>query len=313
MSDVIHVAVGVIVGADQQILIARRPPGVHQGNLWEFPGGKLEPGESALTALQRELKEELDIDVVPERCFPLKKIFHQYEDRSVLLDIWRIDQFQGNPRGRENQPLAWRPVAALDPTQFPAANCAIINILKLPSVIAITGNCENKAEFLKKFSSLLNKGLELIQLRQVKLSCEDFLQWTNDALLLCRDRNVRLMINSSVEAFEQLQAQGLHLNSRRLMELDSRPVPLSTLFSASCHNLIELHKAEQMGVDFALLSPVKQTGTHPSSQALGWDRFKELASQVSIPVYALGGMIPDDLGRVRRAGGQGIAAISALW
>jgi len=313
MSDVIHVAVGVIVGADQKILISRRSPDAHQGDLWEFPGGKLENDETVLVALQRELQEELGIDIDPDQCYPLKKILHHYHDRSILLDIWRVDSFRGEPSGREQQDVKWQSVDALDQQDFPAANRAIISALQLPSILAITGECAGREEFRARFSALLAKGIKLIQFRQPILAGAELLEWVSDAAQLCRENNARFQLNGSVEEFNQLNAHGLHVNATLLLELESRPVSGESLFSASCHNLVELLKAEQLGADFVLLSPIKTTRSHPHAQPLGWEQFKALASQVSIPVYALGGMTPEDLEPARKAGGHGIAAISAVW
>ena len=313
MTRVIHVAVGVVVGVDGRILVARRPPDVHQGDLWEFPGGKLEEGETVLDALQRELQEELDIVIDSEFCFPLKKISHQYDDRSVLLDVWRVDRFQGSARGRENQEIAWRGIGELLPADFPAANREIINTLQLPALLAITGQASGYQDFLGRFEKLLASGMSLVQLRQPGLADDEYVSRAAGALGLCRDRDVQVLINGSLEVHSRLEGCGYHATSDRLMKLTSRPVAQSCLFSASCHTLPELVQAERLGVDFALLSPVSKTGSHPRAEPLGWDRFRELASRVSIPVYALGGLSPADLTRARREGGHGIAAISAFW
>ncbi|RLQ23739.1 8-oxo-dGTP diphosphatase MutT [Seongchinamella sediminis] len=124
----VHVAVGVILDPQQNILLTRRHGHVHQGGLWEFPGGKVEPGESLATALARELREELDI--APERSSPLLAIHHDYGDKSVLLDVHVVWQFSGEPRGLEGQPLAWVPVAELQDYAFPAANEPIIPAIR---------------------------------------------------------------------------------------------------------------------------------------------------------------------------------------
>lgn len=120
----VHVAVGVISDGAGKILIAQRAAGAHQGGLWEFPGGKVEPGETVRDALRRELLEELALTVVD--CEPLLSIAHDYSDKSVLLDVWWIDAFSGEPHGREGQPLRWIDVAELRSVSFPEANQPII-------------------------------------------------------------------------------------------------------------------------------------------------------------------------------------------
>ncbi len=120
----VHVAVGVILDARQNILLTRRPDHVHQGGLWEFPGGKVEDGEDLASALARELREELGIE--PLKTSPLIEIQHDYEDKSVLLDVHVVWRFRGQPRGMEGQPMAWVPVSELQDYAFPVANEPII-------------------------------------------------------------------------------------------------------------------------------------------------------------------------------------------
>ena len=120
----ISVAVGVLVDTHGRILITRRAKNAHQGGLWEFPGGKLELGESVLEALRRELSEELGTDIAGST--PLMTLEHDYQDKQVLLDIHLVRDWQGEPRGLEGQPLAWVPAEALTNHAFPAANDAIV-------------------------------------------------------------------------------------------------------------------------------------------------------------------------------------------
>lgn len=125
----IHVAVGVIIDERGRILIARRRDDLHQGGLWEFPGGKVENGESVTEALTRELKEELGIAVGETE--PLLDVGHDYGDRHVLLDVHRVLHWEGEPRGVEGQPLAWVLPLALDDFQFPEANVPIAERLQM--------------------------------------------------------------------------------------------------------------------------------------------------------------------------------------
>lgn len=123
----VHVAVAVITDGNGQILIARRPENVHQGGLWEFPGGKVEPGERLEQALQRELHEELGIEL--KACQPLLEIHHDYADKQVFLDVWRVTAFSGEAYGREQQPIRWVAAEALADYDFPAANQPILKAL----------------------------------------------------------------------------------------------------------------------------------------------------------------------------------------
>jgi len=123
----VHVAVGVLLNDNHEVLIAMRPAESHQGGLWEFPGGKVEEGESVEYALNREFKEELGISV--QACTPLIQIRHEYSDKLVMLDVWRIEKFSGIPQGREGQAIEWRALSKLRAVDFPKANERIIREL----------------------------------------------------------------------------------------------------------------------------------------------------------------------------------------
>lgn len=123
----IHVAVGIIKKAEK-VLISKRSLHQHQPGKWEFPGGKVETGECVDEALFRELKEELNIFIQSPK--PLFCIKHHYRDKIVGLDVWMIEQFQGVPKGMENQPLMWKSIASLKKQDFPAANDFIVDFLQ---------------------------------------------------------------------------------------------------------------------------------------------------------------------------------------
>ncbi len=128
MNKIIHVAVATIVNTDKEVLLALRQSHQHLANLWEFPGGKVEADETVYDALKREIQEELAITVVAAK--PLLKVFHDYEDRTVLLDVWHVDQFEGTPHGQEGQKLQWCAIADLSDIEFPSANISIISALQ---------------------------------------------------------------------------------------------------------------------------------------------------------------------------------------
>lgn len=128
MTAVIHVAVGVLRDDGGRVLISRRASGVHQGGLWEFPGGKVESGETVTDALARELSEELGISV--RSSAPLLEVRHDYGDKQVMLDVHEVTGWSGEPRGLEGQPLAWASLASLDTYAFPAANAPIVAVLR---------------------------------------------------------------------------------------------------------------------------------------------------------------------------------------
>ena len=308
----LHIAVGVVVSrAGHEVLIARRHPQSHQGGLWEFPGGKRQPGESRYAALCRELEEELGIHVLaahPLRCFDFA-----YPDQAVRLDVWAVDDWEGTPRGNEGQAIRWMDTAVLDPAGFPAANGRIIRDLALPELYFITPDCEDYgAGFLEGLESVLRSGVRLLRLRSTNLAGQARRRALEQAAALC-DRYGGALLGSGPADNKVAGVRGLHLDGRTLMQLEARPAYEPAWVAASCHNLEELQQAARLALDFCVLGPVKPTASHPGGTVLGWERFAELAAAATIPVYALGGLNPDDLETARRHGAHGVALISALW
>jgi len=312
--EVVHVVAAVIVNRDDQVLLALRPDHVHQGGLWEFPGGKVESGESPVEALARELQEELALTLVSAR--PLIQVLHHYSDKSILLDVWYVDGIEGDAQGCEGQLIRWVDRSQLDTYSFPAANLPILSALKLPTSYFITpdpGVFQKQADFLAGIERALDSGVRLVQLRAKHMAAESLKDLSVPVLTLCRRYQARLLINDAVELAQDVGAEGAHLSSRSLMSLKQRPVDEGFLLAASCHNQFELEHACAIGVDFVVLAPVQETTSHPHAQALGWQGFQALAKQASLPVYALGGMNAEDHLKAWQCGAQGIAGISAFW
>jgi 8-oxo-dGTP diphosphatase len=304
----LQVAVGVIKNSKGEILISRRNNGAHQGGLWEFPGGKVEAGESVEQALARELKEELDLIV--GKISPLITIHHCYTDLTVQLHVWQVDAYSGEIRGCEGQPLQWATVNELISLDFPKANLPIISAVRLPAHYAIL-DANDVDGLLKNLNILLAKDIKLIQIRAKALplsAVEDFLVV---ACSLASKAGTKLLLNSAMQGAWHGHGDGVHLTSRHLMALHSRPANLNWL-AASCHNLKELQHAQAIGVDFAVLAPVLSTLTHPGANTLGWELFAEMVGKINIPVFALGGLSLDDAHKARYSGGQGMAGIRAF-
>jgi 8-oxo-dGTP diphosphatase len=312
VSRVVHVAVGVIVGSEGAILIAKRPDKTHQGGLWEFPGGKIENNETLFDALKRELQEELAIEVIATE--PLIKIRHDYGDKIVLLDVHKVTEFSGQPQGNEGQPIQWVTPSSLHQYDFPAANRPIITAINLPQRLLITGEFTELSDFLARIESALQKGIRLVQLRLQKSEAIPML--VGPVAEICNRYSAKLIINTSPRVFADLSVSsnvGLHLNSSQLLSCNTRPVNDSILLSASCHTENDIKHAEKIGVNYICLSPVLATSSHPDQERMGWDRFRSLVDDATIPVYALGGMTETDLAISLENGAQGIAAISEWW
>lgn len=318
-SPTVHVAAAAIVNGDNEVLISRRQDGTHLAGFWEFPGGKLEPGESVTSALRRELEEELAI--TPRAFRPLIKVRHDYPEKSVLLDVWRVTAFSGEPRPLEGQSVRWQPIAALDPCEFPAADVPVIAALRLSDRLLITGAFSGPDDFSRRLARALENGAGQVQLRLKPgwfsgRSPREALDCVERASALCALHGAGLVLNMPLDVLPAaLDAAGpdagIHLDSARLAVTASRPP--ARLLSASCHTAAELEKAHGLGVDYALLSPVCATRSHPDAEPLGWARFAEMVEYAVVPVYALGGVGADDITSAWDAGAQGVAAISAFW
>ena len=306
-SRALHVAVGVIRDADNRILITQRARHVHQGGLWEFPGGKVEAGETVSEALRRELREELDIEV--QTASPLIKINHHYPDRHVLLDVWQVNAFSGSPRGCEGQAMRWVEPSALKAYEFPAANQPIICAALLPRYYAILEGHSREA-ILNRLECILSHDINLVQLRAKSLAITDRASIYEEVSARCRAQSVTLLLNSDLWVSAN-RNDGLHLSSRALLTHTERPASAAWV-GASCHNLAELEHAQRIGVDFVVIAPVQPTHTHPEAMPLGWERLQNLIEHANLPVFALGGLTMQDLDHAIDAGAQGIAGISTF-
>jgi 8-oxo-dGTP diphosphatase len=311
-AELVHVVAAAIFNDQGQVLITRRADHVHQGGLWEFPGGKLEAGESVQDGLKRELLEEVGISI--NQAQPLIRLRHDYPDKSVLLDVWRVEDFSGTAHGAEGQPLNWVRVDELRNYVFPEANHSIISALRLPAKYLITPDPgEDREDFLQALGRSIDAGASLVQLRAKSLAVEDYEALALQTLDICRDKGAQLLLNAEPALVEKIGAHGVQLTGSRLLALNERPLGREYWVCASCHTLNDLEHAKSIGADFAMLSPVKATASHPDDEPLGWDRFAEMIGQVPFPVYALGGMSPDMVAEAKAHGAQGIAAIRALW
>lgn len=306
----VHVAIGVLLDPKTgKVLLSLRDEDAHQGGRWEFPGGKVEGGETAQAALVRELNEELGIRPVTQR--PLIQVRHHYPDLSVLLDAWLVTAFEGTPQGREGQPLDWVSVQDLDSIRFPEANRPIIRAVQLPEQYVITPyDGDRFKELIESLNVMTEANRRLIQVRLPDSVPDERL---TDLIRSIQFLGGRVLLNGSPEQALALGADGVHLNRRRLLALPSRPLPEDRLVAASCHDELALAKAADIRCDFAVLSPVAATRSHPDAAPLGWEGFGNLVRDAVVPVYALGGMGQADLASAWQHGAQGVAGIRGFW
>jgi len=310
--DYLKVIVGVIEDSDANILLARRPPHLHQGGKWEFPGGKIEASEEAFEALQRELHEELGIKV--SRASPLIQVPFHYDEHSVLLDVWRVQDFKGEAVGREGQEIRWVSKVNLASMEFPPANYAIVAALNLPAIYAISAVGKYGEEhFFRVLEAALKNGLKLLQLREHQLEKDVYLDLAGKVVDQCHQYGARVLLNCDPQWIVNTAADGVHLTQERLMNIGRRPLDNEYLLAASCHDDRSLQQAAKTGVDFVVLSPVKQTVSHPGANPIGWQRFQQLCATTGLPVYALGGMVLSGAAEARQHGAQGVALVTGIW
>ncbi len=312
-SDAVHVAVAVINNDSDQLLLALRPKAKHQGGLWEFPGGKVEEGESVQDALRRELKEELGIDVA--RCSPLIRVHYEYPDKRVLLDVWRVTAFRGEPYGCEGQAVRWVDRHTLCDYEFPAANKPIIHASMLPEKYLITGSFNSHEELFFRLGAAFNLDIRLVQFRAHWMNSNDYLEQAKNVARFCRSNGVTLMVKGGVSMLSEDWVDGLHLTSEQLGQLyrDGWRYQGLKLLAASCHSEAELVQAGAIGCSFATLSPVESTASHPDAVPLGRNKASFLTDRALMPVYWLGGLSDEDMTNVIDNGAQGVAAISSWW
>ncbi len=305
---VIAVACGVLVAGSGDVLIAQRPMGKIAAGQWEFPGGKIEAGESPRAALDRELHEELGIQVTAAR--PLMRLQHAYSNRTVLLDVWKVTAWSGEPHGREQQALAWCRPEVL--TQFPllAADAPIVCALQLPEQYVFSPPTATLTQLQAGVPRLPRNAL--LRLRLPALDDAAYRQIAIGLAEAIRGTDVRLVLDRDAGMVAELGAWGLHLSSARLHQLEALDQAAQRVI-ASAHHRRDLERAVQLGCDAAVLGNVGVTTTHPHAAPLGWSGFERVTAGVPLPVYAIGGVGPADLTAAFAAYAQGVAGISAYW
>lgn len=307
---VVEVAAAVIERPDSSFLLARRPVGKIYSGYWEFPGGKVEPGESAKVALARELGEELGIEVIESLPW-ITRVF-VYEHATVRLNFFRVAAWQGEPVPREGQTFSWQMPGAVLVRPILPANQPILQALVVPLIYAITDACGmGEAEQLARLNAALRRGLRLIQVREKRMNRSEQERFVAQVIDVSKPYGAKVLVNGDLALAARTGAHGVHFTSTQLATLSGRPEGF--LVAASCHDGIELERAATLGVDFAVLGPVCETTSHPEATPVGWDGFERIVRGIGIPVFALGGLVAEDIFRARQAGAHGIAMMRGAW
>ncbi len=306
---VIEVVAGILADEQGRLLMTERRPSQDFAGCWEFPGGKRDAGENAGAALRRELHEELGIRAGVMRS--LIRIPWAYSQRRIILEGLRVRAWQGTPHGCEGQRMAWLTPEEIDIASMPPADRPLLAAVRLPGICEITPDLRDTEALRVDLQQRLQRGDALLQIRLPGLAIERVRDELGRVLAEEASAQRRCLLNADIEGARRLGC-GVQLKSRQLAELERRPLPAGQWVGASCHNELELERAVTLGCDFALLSPVAPSASHPDTLTLGWAGFARLVAQARLPVYALGGMVPADGKQVRACGGQGVAGIRAF-
>lgn len=304
------VAAAILIDAAGRFLLAQRPAGKVYAGYWEFPGGKVEAGETARQALDRELAEELGIAV--RTAYPWITLNYRYPHASVALRFFRVLAWAGELHPHEGQAIAWQCAGDVDVTPVLPANAPLLRALALPHVYGITRVTQlGQSNFLACLDAALADGLRLIQLREKSLHDADLAAIGREITRRCHERGARVLVNGDVTVMRRIGADGIHLSAARLRSVTQRPD--AELCAASCHDRAELDRAAEVGADFVVLGPVHPTPTHEGMATLGWQRFARLIKDYPLPVFALGGMSSGDLAAAWTRGAHGIAMMRGAW
>jgi len=308
--DVVRVAAAVIVRRDGQVLLAQRPVGKVYAGYWEFPGGKFEPGETPRHALDRELREELGLNV--RRAAPWLTQRYVYPHAHVELNFFRVFEWAGEPVGHDGQAFAWQTPGAFTVEPLLPANTLVLRALLLPSVYGITiAGDIGEEPFLDRARRAFDRGLRIVQLREKDWPAARVRALGDRLLALAAPYGAQVLLNGDAGSARAWGFAGVHWTSARLAQASARPNDIAC--GASCHAREDVAKAGALALDFVVLGPVAATPTHPNATPLGWDGFAAGVQGTSVPVFALGGLTRTDLDAAIDHGAHGVALRRGAW
>lgn len=311
MSRTVEVSAAILLRETEngkEYLLARRPPDKVYAGYWEFPGGKLEAGESFHDALVRELREELEIDILQADPWLCREF--TYPHAHVRLKFFRVTEWRGDVHPHEHTGAVWTYLGEA-PQVEPVlpANGPILRALALPDVYAITHAEANGIDSeLARVDRALENGIRLLQVRDKSLPAGERQRFAEGVMARARAfDDCHVLINDDERLALAVGADGVHLSSHALGSLVRRPDV--EWVAASCHAADDLQRATDLGVDFVVLSPVLPTASHPDASGMGWERFGRFVERLTIPAYALGGMQHSFLHSAQKYGAHGIAML----
>lgn len=307
----VEVAIGLL-RRNNTICLSLRQSHQHLADHWEFPGGKIEQGETPQQALTREFNEELGVNTTDWQ--PLIVVPWRYEKVSVRLHVFQTEQFTGEPQGMEGQQVAWCPIEDLAHKHFPEANKGILQALNLPNIYMSIGKFESEQACLLQFNQALQQGVKLVQIKSKGLDDAQFIRLGNLLADCATQQGAKLLLNAAPEKLDWVaNAAGIQLSSKQAQDYTSRPIPESKLLAVSTHTRQQIEHALTIGADMILISPIKFTSAHADITPIGWQGLQALVNEIPVPVYGLGGMQLEDLLEAKSAGAQGIMLSKGVW
>ncbi len=307
---IVRVAAAVLLRPDGQVLLAQRPAGKPYAGYWEFPGGKLEPGEAPREALARELHEELGITV--RRASPWFVQEFVYPHAHVELHFFRVYAWDGELHGHDGQAFAWQTPGRFTVAPLLPANTRVLAALELPPVYGITNAADSDEDaFLARAQRALAEGMKFLQLRDKEWPLSRRLAFSTHLVPLAHRHGARVLWNGAEDEASAAGCDGVHWTAATLAQARARPQQM--LVAASCHTRDELARAAALDLDFAVVGPVAATPTHPHAIPIGWGGFDDRMVDVRLPVYALGGLNAEDLQCAIDHGAHGVAMRRAAW
>lgn len=304
------VVAAIIEDCAGRVLLGQRLTGKHHAGLWEFPGGKVEPGETTLVALKREALEELGIEVID--AVRLMTVLEARPEGDLHLLVYRVLSHRGQPAPCEQQALLWQHPSDIDLDTLLPADRPIADRLRLPPWLLITPDPMQvpAAEFLATLGKAIAKAPHLVRLRSARTVPEALVQ---DVETLVESAGSQLLLGTEDFPSRGHTRTGLCLRSQQLALLRLRPVPTTTLLMASIHHADDARRASELSCDLALISPIRPTPSHSGQAGIGWTGFADLHAASRLPAYALGGLNASDLPCARSHGALGVAGIRAFW